>query len=115
MTRRLPLLIWGATGHCVVFHELCQGEHEVVCTVDNNPAATSRIAGVAAVHGVAGLERFMAAWSGAPPGFLVAIGGQRGDDRVRISQELLARGFDPVRAVHRTALVATDARLGQGT
>ena len=47
-------------------------------------------------------------------GFLVAIGGDGGADRLAISAELEALGLRPVSAVHPAAYVARDARAGAG-
>jgi sugar O-acyltransferase (sialic acid O-acetyltransferase NeuD family) len=47
-------------------------------------------------------------------GFLVCIGGEHGEARVRYSRLLLDLGLIPVSAVHPSALFGEDARIGAG-
>lgn len=48
-------------------------------------------------------------------GFLVAIGGQHGRDRVEIQNHLSTRGLVPLIAKHPTAFVAENCAIGAGT
>jgi sugar O-acyltransferase (sialic acid O-acetyltransferase NeuD family) len=48
-------------------------------------------------------------------GCLVAIGGEKGKERVEIQDYLQAHGLTPLVATHRTAFVANDAQVGAGS
>ena len=109
-------ILWGATGQARVLREIL--EHAsvgVAALFDNNPEATSPLAGVPIFHGREGF----ALWEAQLPperlvGFLVAIGGEHGADRLQIQDWLGDRGLVPLRATHPTAVVLTDS-IGAGT
>jgi len=111
-----PLVIWGATGQSKVLAEcVSYSGYEVVALFDNNPEVVSSLPGVPLYHGIAGFERWFSEWTAREPlNFIVAIAGNRGKDRLSIHQMLQSRGLEPISAIHPTAFVAHNARLGMG-
>lgn len=110
------LILWGASGQARVLRELLSDrEMKIVALFDNDPKALNPFTDVP-LHG--GWDAFLR-WrekqaQAAAIHFLVAIGGDRGKDRVEIQERLEAAGLVPATAIHRTAFVATDALLGAG-
>lgn len=67
-------------------------------------------------HGEAGFDDWLRKTPAARPAFAcVAIGGQRGRDRLQRTQWLAARGCAPLTVVHSRAFVAGDAQVGEGS
>ena len=109
-------VLWGATGQAKVLREALGDGVTVVALFDNDTGRSSPFAGVPIYHGMSGFE----AWKTergdvAGVGALVAIGGARGRDRVEIQDALEAAGLVPLTAIHPTAFVAGDARIGGGS
>jgi sugar O-acyltransferase (sialic acid O-acetyltransferase NeuD family) len=63
----------------------------------------------------AGFSRWCTSSPARPVGFLVAIGGDRGRDRLAIHEELEAAGLSPLIARHPTAFIASSAKIGDGS
>src|SRR5438477_2381923 len=115
--RRRRLVIWGASGHALVLLDfLAQAGYRVIAFFDNDPNARSPVKGVPIHHGDRGFARWLAGTK--RPGSIacaVAIGGDRGRDRVSIQTKLSAAGLRPATLVHPRAVVAASATLGDGT
>jgi len=111
-----PIVIWGARGHALVLVDLLgHAGYHVVAFFDNDPQTTSPIPGVPIHHGSAGLRRWLtAAGRRSRPRFAIAIGGDRGRDRLAIHATLTDAGLRPATLVHRSAVVAATAALGDG-
>lgn len=109
-------VIWGCAGHAKVLASLINSQGgKVVAFFDNN-AVASILPDVPVYLGDAGFNT----WSNQAKislgiSGLVAIGGHRGADRIRIQAMFLAAGLrlDPL--VHPSAFVCATARLGPGT
>lgn len=112
MSKR-PLILWGGTGQAKVLNELIQGSDlEVVAIVDNREVS-SPVEGVPMLHGVEGLDAWLKDrdFDGCAA---IAIGGDKGQDRLQLMALLKERGIGCVTLQHRTAFVAADAFLGEG-
>ncbi|MCS6928070.1 MAG: acetyltransferase [Saprospiraceae bacterium] len=111
------LIVWGGTGNFKVLCELLHGQYEIIGYFDNNPNIASEYCGIP--H-LGGWEAFLQ-WiknsrvSAQPPHFIVSIGPGHGAVRRQLHQQLKAHGLKPITAVHRTAFVASNAELGEGT
>ncbi len=111
------MIFWGATGQAKVLRECMRDSGLVlVALFDNNPALTSPFPGTPLYCGRRGFEE----WMGTHPlgrslGCLVAIGGDRGRERVEIQDYLASHGLTPLIARHRSAFVADDVRIGGGS
>ena len=112
----LRYAIWGSAGHAKVLASLVRAiGGRVVATFDNDPAAQA-LAGVPLHVGESGFEKWAAATADrAAIRGLVAIGGQRGADRLRLQRLLESRGLQLAPLVHPDASVCDSARLGAGT
>ncbi|MDA0587378.1 MAG: acetyltransferase [Planctomycetota bacterium] len=110
-----PAIIWGARGHAKVLNEfLPQLGYQVVAVFDNDPQATSPIAGVPVFHGAAGLDVWLNSHRETQITGLVAIGGQHGGARGEVLSLLRSRGVRVPAVAHPTAFVARDAQIADG-
>ncbi len=111
------MVLWGGTGHARVLRE-CMAYHGVslVAVFDNKDGLPSPFPDVPIYYGVDGYK----AWRRNEPeptemGFLVAIGGSRGGDRIAIHEMMAQSGLAPLTALHPTAFIAASASIGAGT
>ena len=88
--------------------------YRVAALFDNRAILGSPLPGVRVYRGWEGFEDWRRAHRGRQK-FLVAIGGDRGTDRLEIHDRLEAAGLTPMQAIHQTAFVATNATLGPGS
>jgi sugar O-acyltransferase (sialic acid O-acetyltransferase NeuD family) len=112
------LVIWGAKGHALVLADfLTQFGHSIIALFDNDPNAVSPMPGVPVYYGLAGLDAWRKTQSDVSNvRSLVAIGGDRGRDRLELQQRLIDVGVAPLpSAVHPRAFVANNVVLGPGT
>lgn len=111
------MIFWGATGQAKVLRECMRDSGlKLVALFDNNPALVSPFPDTPLYCGRSGFEE----WIVKTPlsravGFLVAIGGDKGRERVEIQEYLQACGLTPLVARHRSAFVADDAKIGGGS
>lgn len=116
MSARQDMVLWGATGHARVLNELVGDSLWRICAlVDNRPMA-SPIEGIPVLVGVEGLDAWMNTRVPHRPLFgAVAVGGSRGADRLQLLDTFASRGIQIVTLVHRTAFIATDSEIGNGS
>lgn len=110
-------IIWGATGQAKVLREcLSHSGIKLLALFDNNRSLTSPFQDVPLFFGRRGFEEWLETRvRGRTPSFLVAIGGDRGRDRVEIQEYLESFDLRPLIACHPTAFVAQNARIGLGS
>lgn len=110
------VVFWGGTGQAKVLRELLPAHGlSLAAVVDNNAALAPPFDDVPLLAGREGLVAWLAERPGAPPlGVAVAIGGDRGSDRVALLTSLGDLGLSPLTLIHPTAFVAPDAELGAG-
>jgi sugar O-acyltransferase (sialic acid O-acetyltransferase NeuD family) len=109
-----PIVFWGATGQAKVLKECVSDDFELVALFDNDVNVASNFPGIPIFHGSSGFEGWRAQNPSSDISFLVAIGGDKGRDRLAIHDVLVAHGLTPVNAIHRSSFVAPDAKLGPG-
>ena len=109
-------VIWGGKGHVRVVHEaLGSGDHRLVAVFDRD-AVPPPLAGVPLLVGWEGFTDWLHGQpAGTRPRFVVAIGGDRGEDRLAIAARLQAAGLAPLSLVHPRAFVATSATIAAGS
>jgi sugar O-acyltransferase (sialic acid O-acetyltransferase NeuD family) len=89
---------------------------ELIAIFDNNPDVSSPFTDVPLFWGRQGFEKWFEIQSDIEEkGFLVAIGGDKGKDRLEIYNQLKHTGFHPLVAIHRNAFVANNAIVGSGS
>ena len=111
------MVFWGVTGQARVLRECMIGSGlKLVALFDNNDKTVSPFAGVPLCFGKKGFEDWMAKRAlDSPLGFLVAIGGDKGEDRLELQRYLESHGLTALLARHATAFVADDVMIGVGS
>lgn len=111
------IIFWGATGQAKVLREcLDPATWRLIALFDNDPQRVSPFADVALYQGREGFEAWLVARGDAPPpACLVAVGGDRGAERVAVQAYLESKGLTAPVVWHKTAFVAADARIGAGS
>lgn len=110
-----PLVIWGAKGHAKVLHEfIAKLGFTLIALFDNDKRINTPFPGVPLYHGLEGFQSWRSEHPQLAVAGLVAIGGQRGHDRLALQQCLLEHGVELATVVHPVAYVASTARLGAG-
>lgn len=111
----MDVILWGAKGHAKVLAELLpQTGHRIVALFDNDPHAQSPLPGVPLAIGWDGFCDWHKRRQHSPLGFAIAIGGERGEDRLRIASHLLEAGLTSITAIHPSAYVSPTAQVAHG-
>jgi len=111
---RKPLIVWGAKGPALVVADIIRlgAEYEIVGYLDNlNPERKNTSFGGARVLG--GEEELDNLWRAGVRHVIFAF--QNNQARLQLAEMVKARGFELALAIHPTASVAGDARIGAGT
>jgi sugar O-acyltransferase (sialic acid O-acetyltransferase NeuD family) len=109
------LVLWGATGQAKVLHELLQDTPWRLAALVDNRAVLPPLPNIPLLLGTEGLDAWLHGRApGKPLVGAVAVGGDRGADRLHLMATLTARGIVIVTLVHRTAFVAGDSEVGPG-
>ncbi len=111
------MILWGATGQAKVLREcMAASGIRLAAVFDNNPQVQAPFADVPLLYGSAGFEAWLRLRDQSiPTGFLVAIGGSRGRERIEVQDYLETSGLAPLIATHPTAFVARNAIVGAGS
>jgi sugar O-acyltransferase (sialic acid O-acetyltransferase NeuD family) len=117
-TQHPPLIIWGAKGHALALVDFLRPlGHRIAALFDNDPNVINALPEIPLYTGKAGFRDWLTS-QGDVASFrsLVAIGGDRGRDRLELHQMMMEAGIAPLGcAVHPQAFVANDARIGAGS
>jgi sugar O-acyltransferase (sialic acid O-acetyltransferase NeuD family) len=110
-------VLWGAGGHAKVLRECMDSAGlELVATFDNNPETPSPFSGIPLFVGQPGFLQWAREWGADPlPGFLIAIGGGKGRDRLELHQWLLGHKLPALVAIHPASVVSPSAVIGEGS
>jgi sugar O-acyltransferase (sialic acid O-acetyltransferase NeuD family) len=110
------IIFWGATGQAKVLRELIEGtQFRLVALVDRRDIP-SPFPEIPLLIGEAGLDNWLQRLAaGQRPAAAVAIGGDRGKDRIGLRLAFEARGMATPTLVHRSAFVARNAAIGAAT
>lgn len=110
-------IIWGSAGHAKVLNSIIlQQNGEVVALFDNHPDSVTAIDGVALYIGEAGFKEWLAKTPNPQDYFgLVAIGGPRGSDRLKIKHMFEKHKIKTPNIIHPQASVCENVKLGVGT
>jgi len=111
-----PIIIWGGKGHAKVLEEFLPSlGYALQAIFENDPATDSPIAKIPVIHGEEGFKDWLRDWSGGELSGAVAVGGERGRDRVLIQRTLQDHGIQPDVLVHPSAVVSGSAVVGIGS
>jgi sugar O-acyltransferase (sialic acid O-acetyltransferase NeuD family) len=110
------ILLWGGAGQAKVLRPILAAQgYSVAAVYDRDPQIPHPFLDVPVLSGPSALDD---EWLRRNPRigrfFAVAVGGDRGRDRLAIAEDLIARGLKAVTAVHPRAWVADSAELGEG-
>jgi len=110
------MIFWGATGQAKVLRECLAGCGIALTAVfDNNSMVQPPFRDVPLLYGKAAFETWLKSRAPDEPlGFLVAMGGARGRDRIELHDYLESFGLLPLIARHSTAFVAENAVVQPG-
>lgn len=107
-------ILWGATGQAKVLRETL-GTMELLSVFDNNLKISSPFSDVP-LHSKREFQDWLETEKSEEPiGFLVAIGGSKGKDRLSIQQKLESLGLYSLTAIHPSAFVPQNATIGTGS
>lgn len=106
-------ILWGGTGQARVIHEALQRQGDHVAAIVDNSRIDQPLPGIPVLCGKSGLTAWLADCSDNVFYGLVAIGGDRGKDRLAISAQMEDLGILPYTLVHQNAFVALDACIGE--
>lgn len=107
------LIIWGATGQAVVLEELLEDRYNICAVFDNKLHIKTPFDTVPIYYTEEGFYNWLLKKE-PNCNFLVAIGGDKGKDREKISDFLLSNNLNPISAIHTTAHMASNVTLGYG-
>lgn len=109
------LVIWGASGHARVLREAIGPDGPRLVAVFDRDEVDPPFTDVPMFTGGDALDRWLTQDTGeGDVGFVAAIGGARGADRIEVHERLSSCGLSPVTVVHRRAFVADGASCGPG-
>lgn len=111
------MVFWGATGQSKVLRECMSARPILLSAVfDNNEKLSSPFADVPLYYGKTGFEWWLSKQEKTESiGFLVAIGGDKGSERVSIQEYMESKGLKALTAKHNTAYIAENVKIGNGT
>lgn len=112
MVNKKKLIIWGATGHSVVLEEFLREDYEICALFDNNKNVDSPIDNVPIYYN----EKGFIEWHSQNKyqcNFIVAIGGGRGKEREKISNNLENYKLSPISAINKNSLIAQNVKVGK--
>ena len=106
------VVLWGATGQAKVLNEALPSMGACLSALVDRRCLRSPWPDVEMLTGEPAFIDWLQSIN-AELHFAVAIGGDRGRDRIAIRHRLIELGLTPLTVVHTTAFVATDAIVGQ--
>ncbi len=109
------LVIWGGTGNFKVLCELLSDTYRIIGYFDNDPKVNETYNGIPCLGGEGKLPAWVALRHGVETCAIVSIGHGNGAARSMIHELLVGLGLEAITAVHRTAFVASNALVGEGS
>ncbi|QIK38960.1 acetyltransferase [Caldichromatium japonicum] len=117
MTDCKRYVLWGSAGHAKVLDEAIRAVgSKVIALFDNDPNAQPALPNIPLIGGKQELTKWLQNAQD-PHGIygLVAIGGNRGQDRLQLQELLANHGLRIEALVHPRSFVADSARIGSGS
>lgn len=117
MTDYKRYILWGSAGHAKVLDEAIRAVGgKVIALFDNDPNAQSVLPNIPLIGGKQDLTKWLQNARNTHDIYgLVAIGGDRGQDRLQLQKLLANHGLRIEALVHPKAFVADSARIGPGS
>lgn len=112
---RESIIFWGASGQAKVLYEFIDNDnYELIALFDSNREISSPFPNVPLYYGKDGFEDWYSKQN-VKISCIVAIGGDKGKDRVNIQDYLKSKGLKPIIAIHDTAYIAKSATIEEGS
>jgi sugar O-acyltransferase (sialic acid O-acetyltransferase NeuD family) len=109
------VILWGGTGQAKVVRPIIEyWGGKVAAVIDDTPGLPAPFPDVPLLLGWDGFEPWLRNHGAEPTGFCVTIGNPHGRARLRLHEQLVKAGLTPVSAIHPTAWIADNARIGEG-
>jgi sugar O-acyltransferase (sialic acid O-acetyltransferase NeuD family) len=109
------VLLWGGTGQAKVLRPILAAQgHSVAAVYDGDPRVPPPFIDVPLLSGESALDEWLRRNGHTTRFFAVAIGGDKGRDRIAVAGRLASRNLRPVTAIHPCAWIADTAVLGEG-
>lgn len=115
--KNLPIhyIMWGAKGHGIVIRDVLDNYNCCLEAVfDNDKSLRSPYNDVPLIYSKDGFESWVKSNNIENLGFIVAIGGARGKDRVDIANYLSSYGLDDISFIHPHTFISRDVVFGKG-
>lgn len=112
MKDRKNLIVWGATGQLLVLEEFLNNKFKIRGLIDRNTEVISPFKDTPIFHNETDFLNFYSNFK-EDLFYIVAIGGNSGKDRIEIGDFFLKHKLRPISAIHDTAIIAKNAKLGQ--
>lgn len=110
------IVLWGSSGQAIVLEEfLSKIGYKIIAVFDNNPHAQPILDTIPLYYGMSGFHKWLSQHFSEPIAALVAIGGERGLERLQIQNELSNAGLEVITAIHPNAYVAESVIIGKGS
>jgi sugar O-acyltransferase (sialic acid O-acetyltransferase NeuD family) len=107
------LIIWGATGQSIVIEEFITSQgYKVTALFDKNLNIKSPFEKIPLFHTEVDLFNFI---DNQKMNFIVAIGGSNGAIRLMVHDLLIKKGLIPITVIHPSAVIASNALIGEGS
>ena len=107
------LIFWGASGQAIVLEEFLSKNHKIEVIFDNNKNIKSPFKDTKIYYGKFGFIKWLSNKK-KDYSFIVAIGGDKGKDRVLISKYLIKNKLTPLSAINKNSNIANNVTLGDG-
>jgi sugar O-acyltransferase (sialic acid O-acetyltransferase NeuD family) len=117
METERQIIFWGATGQSKVLRECIESQGwKIVAIFDNNSSINSPFSDIPIYYGKSGFLSWHKNNNNLHKiSCLVAIGGDRGKDRLEVQKYLIGHDISPIIAQHLTAFVAAGVEVGLGS
>ena len=107
--------MWGAKGHGIVIRDVLDNYNcHLDAVFDNDKSLRSPYNDVPLIYLKDGFENWVKSNNIENMGFIVAIGGARGRDRMELSNYLSSYGLHDISFIHPNTSVSRDVVLGKG-
>ncbi|MEM8699254.1 MAG: NeuD/PglB/VioB family sugar acetyltransferase [Pseudomonadota bacterium] len=107
-------VIWGARGHCLVLADILRAAGTEIAATADRAATEPPLPGVPLLTGWSAFRGWLAGRDAADLGFLVAIGGGRGADRLELAGWLRGLGLAEITVAHPSAVAEPSAQIARG-
>jgi len=107
---------WGATGQSMVLKEFIGDFKYKLCWLfDNDEGISEKVGGVSVIGGWNKFLEWAMKKQSKNIFFLIAIGGDKGKERLDLQNKICDIGFHPLTIWHRTAFIAEGVQIGEGS